>query len=218
MNRSIASRCLICAACGCCTSCTSAGPSPPSPTPSTSRRRPSRSSSRCSSGRPGVPLLERAGRGVRLTDPALVLVGHAAALLERAALAEAELAAAAGTVAGRGRGSRVPVGRTAPRGPGDRALAREAPGLRCELVEAEPETSLPALALGDVDLVLADEWQHQPQRGRPASSATTSPATPFASCCPRRIRSPAGTPDVARWPRSPAPSGRPATPAPAGTR
>ena len=32
----------------------------------------------------GVTLLERAGRGVRLTDAALVLVGHAEALLERA--------------------------------------------------------------------------------------------------------------------------------------
>src|ERR671936_3070508 len=48
----------------------------------------------------GVPLLERSGRGVRLTDAALVLVTHAEALLERAALAEADLAAAAGTVAG----------------------------------------------------------------------------------------------------------------------
>src|SRR5215210_8743861 len=51
----------------------------------------------------GVPLLERAGRGVRLTDSALVLVRHAEALLDRAELAEAELAAAAGTVAGRAR-------------------------------------------------------------------------------------------------------------------
>src|SRR4029079_14760366 len=51
----------------------------------------------------GVRLLERAGRGGRLTDPALVLVGHADALLERAARAEADLAAAAGTVMGRGR-------------------------------------------------------------------------------------------------------------------
>ncbi len=49
----------------------------------------------------GVPLLERAGRGVRLTDPALVLVGHAHALLERAALAEADLAAGAGPRGGR---------------------------------------------------------------------------------------------------------------------
>src|ERR687886_229154 len=58
----------------------------------------------------GVRLLERAGRGVRLTDPALVLVGHAQELLDRAARAEADL------------------------------------------------------ALGDVDLVLGDEWPHQPWR------------------------------------------------------
>src|SRR3954468_18658830 len=45
----------------------------------------------------GVRLLERAGRGVRLTDSALALVDHADALLVRAALAEADLAAAAGT-------------------------------------------------------------------------------------------------------------------------
>src|SRR3954469_8581713 len=51
----------------------------------------------------GVRLLERAGRGVRLTDPALVLVAHADAPLARAALAEADLAAASGTVAGRSR-------------------------------------------------------------------------------------------------------------------
>src|ERR687889_499314 len=49
----------------------------------------------------GVKLLERAGRGVRLTDPARVLVEHAEALLARAEVAEADLAAAAGTVAGR---------------------------------------------------------------------------------------------------------------------
>src|SRR4051794_9177489 len=49
----------------------------------------------------GVRLLERAGRSVRLTDAALVLVEHAAALLERAALAESDLAAAAATVSGR---------------------------------------------------------------------------------------------------------------------
>src|SRR5215218_10569622 len=79
----------------------------------------------------GVRLLERAGRGVRLTDAALVLVGHAEVLLERVAIAEADLAAA--------------------------------PGLRCELLELEPEEALPTLALGDIDLVLGDEWQHQPR-------------------------------------------------------
>ncbi len=115
----------------------------------------------------GVPLLERAGRGVRLTDAALVLVQHAGALLERAELAQAELAAAAGKVAGRGRIASFQSVALRLAIPAMQALAREAPDLRCELVEAEPEQSLPALALGDVDLVLADEWQHQPHP-RPA--------------------------------------------------
>ena len=112
----------------------------------------------------GVKLLERAGRGVRLTDPALVLVEHADALLDRAALAEADLAAAAGTVTGRGRiaGFQSVALRIAL--PVIEALATEAPRLRCELVEAEPEDALPALALGDLDLVLGDEWRHQPWR------------------------------------------------------
>jgi DNA-binding transcriptional LysR family regulator len=112
----------------------------------------------------GVRLLERAGRGVRLTDPALVLVDHADALLERAALAEADLAAAAGAVTGRARiaGFRSVALRLAL--PAMEALARDAPRLRCELTEAEPEQALPALALGDIDLVLGDEWQHQPWR------------------------------------------------------
>jgi DNA-binding transcriptional LysR family regulator len=112
----------------------------------------------------GVPLLERAGRGVRLTDAALVLVDHADALLDRAALAEADLAAAAATVAGRGRiaGFQSVALRLAL--PAMDALARDAPRLRCELIEAEPEQALPALALGDVDLVIGDEWQHQPWR------------------------------------------------------
>ena len=112
----------------------------------------------------GVRLLERAGRGVRLTDAALVLVEHAQALLERAALAEADLAAAAGTVAGRGRIAGFESVALHLALPAMTALARDAPRLRCELVEAEPEESLPALALGDVDLVLGDEWQHQPVR------------------------------------------------------
>jgi DNA-binding transcriptional LysR family regulator len=112
----------------------------------------------------GVPLLERAGRGVRLTDAALVLVGHADALLQRAALAEADLAAAAGTVTGRARiaGFQSVLVRLAM--PAIEALGRDAPRLRCEVIEAEPEQALPALALGDIDLVLGDEWQHQPLR------------------------------------------------------
>jgi DNA-binding transcriptional LysR family regulator len=111
----------------------------------------------------GVRLLEPAGRGVRLTDPARVLAGHAAALLDRAARAEADLAAASGAVAGRVRiaGFHSVIVHLAL--PALAELAVTAPRLRCELVEGEPEEALPALALGDVDLVLGDEWQHQPR-------------------------------------------------------
>jgi DNA-binding transcriptional LysR family regulator len=112
----------------------------------------------------GVRLLDRAGRGVRLTDAALVLVEHAAELLDRAERAEADLAAAAGSVAGRGRIAAFQSVTLRLALPAMEALGHSAPRLRCELLEAEPEHALPALALGDVDLVLADEWQHQPRR------------------------------------------------------
>jgi DNA-binding transcriptional LysR family regulator len=115
----------------------------------------------------GVPLIERAGRGVRLTDPALVLVRHAEDLLDRAERAEAELAAAAAAVVGRGRIATFQSGALRLALPAIAALGRDAPGLRCELVEAEPEQALPELALGGVDLVLADEWPDQPH-ARPA--------------------------------------------------
>jgi DNA-binding transcriptional LysR family regulator len=111
----------------------------------------------------GVRLLERAGRGVRLTDAALVLVGHSEALLERAAIAEADLAAAAGTVAGRVRIAGFESVALNLALPAMQALARDAPGLRSELFELEPEEALPMLALGDIDVVLGDEWQHQPR-------------------------------------------------------
>src|SRR5262245_17547099 len=112
----------------------------------------------------GVRLLERAGRSVRLTDAALVLVEHADALLARAALAEADLAAASGEVTGRASiaGFQSVLLRLAL--PAVQELAREAPRLRCEIVEDEPEQALPALELGDVDLVLGDEWRHVPRR------------------------------------------------------
>lgn len=112
----------------------------------------------------GVPLLVRAGRGVRLTDPALALVEHADALLERVALAEAGLAAAAGTVSGRARIATFQSAALRLVLPAMQTLARDAPALRCELVESEPERSLPAVALGDYDVALCDEWQHQPRR------------------------------------------------------
>src|SRR3954451_21044319 len=112
----------------------------------------------------GVRLLERAGRGVRLTDPARVLAEHARTLLHEAALAEADLAAAVEQVTGRARIASFQSAAVRIVIPAIAELALEAPNVRCELVGAEPEQSLPALALGDVDMVIGDEWQHAPWR------------------------------------------------------
>ena len=99
------------------------------------------------------------------------------------------------------------------------ALARDAPRLRCELLELEPEEALPALALGDVDFVLGDEWQHQPRllpEGVERHDLLSDrvrlvlPVRHPAAAPPRRTR--------CRWPSWPMTPGPPATPASAGTR
>jgi DNA-binding transcriptional LysR family regulator len=110
----------------------------------------------------GVKLIEKAGRGVRLTDPGLVLAEHAGALLQRAALAEADLAAAANEIAGRGLVAAFQSAAFKLALPAIGQLRNTAPRLRCGLVEVEPEVALPALALGDLDLVIGDEWDHYP--------------------------------------------------------
>ncbi len=108
----------------------------------------------------GVPLLERAGRGVRLTDAAVVL-----ARLEQA---EAELAAATEEVQGV---VRIAAFQTAARGlvlPILRPLSDAHPRLRCELVELEAEEALPHLRVGDLDIVVAEEYSEVPRPRDPA--------------------------------------------------
>src|SRR6186713_3161075 len=74
----------------------------------------------------GVPLLERAGRGVRLTDAGLVLANHVEALLERVELAESDLAAVSGKVGGRARIASFQSAAFHLAVPAMRSLAREA--------------------------------------------------------------------------------------------
>ena len=144
----------------------------------------------------GVPLLEKAGRGAAADRPRAGAGRHAEALLERAALAEADLAAAAGTVAGRGRIAAFESVALRLALPAIEALGREAPRLRCELVEAEPEQALPALALGDLDLVLADEWQPQPRSLPEGVVRHELPGDPV------RLVLPAGHPAAERHPEA----------------
>ena len=114
--------------------------------------------------------------------------GHAGALLERAELAEAELAAAAGRVAGRGRIASFQSVALQLAVPAMQALAREAPDLRCELDRGRAR----AVA------ARARARRRRPRPGRRVGApAARAPAgvdrddlhrDPVHSCCPRTTR------------------------------
>jgi DNA-binding transcriptional LysR family regulator len=111
----------------------------------------------------GTALFEPAGRRVRLTDAALVLVEHAQRLLADAERAEADLAAAAaGAVAGVVRVGSFQTASLNLLLPAMNALRDTHPGVQVRLVEAEPEPALEALRTHALDLALADEWAGTP--------------------------------------------------------
>jgi DNA-binding transcriptional LysR family regulator len=116
----------------------------------------------------GTELFEPAGRRVRLTDAALVLVGHAEQLLAGVERAEADLAAAAaGAVAGVVRVGSFQTASLQLLLPAMEALRRTHPGVEVRLVESETEPALEALPSHGLDLVLADEWSGTPVVRRP---------------------------------------------------
>ena len=111
----------------------------------------------------GVPLTERVGRRLRLTDAGRRLVEHAEVLLGRLEEAEAELDEAANAVHGRLKlaSLQTPLLSIVP--PALDALRQRHPQLRVELFEMEPERSLPAVVLGEYDLALAEEYDDVPR-------------------------------------------------------
>jgi DNA-binding transcriptional LysR family regulator len=106
----------------------------------------------------GVRLLEPAGRRVRLTPQADLLVAHTHVLLEEMERAEAELAQSLSEIAGT---LRVAAFQTAALALVPHALSqltRQHPALRVEITELDPELALPALIAGEFDLVLGEEY------------------------------------------------------------
>ncbi|TDQ54912.1 LysR family transcriptional regulator [Actinorugispora endophytica] len=107
-------------------------------------------------------LLERSGRGVRLTDAALLLVGHAERILSLVAEAEADLEAQRGSVVGK---IKVAAFATAARGIMPhvlRDIAAVHPQLTAELHECDPKVALPQVLRGDFDLAVVQDWQNSP--------------------------------------------------------
>ncbi|WP_330350441.1 LysR family transcriptional regulator [Streptomyces sp. NBC_00582] len=110
----------------------------------------------------GQQLLAKHGRGVRLTDAGRLLADHAARILSQVELAQSDLEAQRGQVAGELRISAFP---TAARGLFPVALAelRKAhPGLRLRSCELEPENGIAGVVRGDLDLAVVLDWYNKP--------------------------------------------------------
>jgi DNA-binding transcriptional LysR family regulator len=111
-----------------------------------------------------VPLLERVGRGVRLTGQARVLLRHADAVSAQLEEARADLLAFdAGTV------GEVRIGSLASTiaavvGPALARLRHERPGVRLLVREREPVAAIAGLDAGDLDVVVAVDHPGGPRR------------------------------------------------------
>jgi DNA-binding transcriptional LysR family regulator len=110
----------------------------------------------------GVALLDRHGGRVRLTEPGRRLVARTEAILAELEAATAELAAATAEVTGHVHVAAFPSAERALLAPAVAALAQRHPDVRVRTSELEPELSLPALRLGDVDLAIAHEDTSRP--------------------------------------------------------
>lgn len=105
----------------------------------------------------GVPLVQRSGRGIRLTDAGRLLVERSREILGRLDAAHAEVVAYAGLHAGRVRLAAFPSALATIVPAAVARFADERPGVLVELVEAEPPESLHGLRSGDIDVALVFE-------------------------------------------------------------
>ncbi len=105
----------------------------------------------------GIPLLQRAGRGVRLTEAGRLLAARAEEILGRVEGAQRELDALAGLRAGRARLAAFPSALATLVPEAVARLAADHPGVSVGLLEAEPPEAVLALASGEVDVALVFE-------------------------------------------------------------
>jgi DNA-binding transcriptional LysR family regulator len=115
----------------------------------------------------GVPLLEKQGRGVRLTGQARVLLSHADAVQERLELARADLAAWEEGVVGEVRVGALSTAISALVAPCLARLRDERPRLQLRVSETDPPDALTRLDAGDLDIVLAADFRDAPAPGDP---------------------------------------------------
>src|ERR671919_1188947 len=102
----------------------------------------------------GARLIQRVGRGIRLTPEGELLAQRAAEIVGRVDAASVELAAHLGLSAGRVRlaGFQTVLSTIVPKAAGE--LARSHPGIELNLVDVHPVEALEMLRSGHVDLAL----------------------------------------------------------------
>jgi DNA-binding transcriptional LysR family regulator len=113
----------------------------------------------------GAKLLQRVGRGVRLTPTGRLLADRAAEIVGRIAAADAELSAHVGLTAGQVRlaGFSSALGSLVPDALG--ALSREHPDLTVTLIDTHPPEALELLRAGQIDVAVIfryDETEPEP--------------------------------------------------------
>ena len=120
----------------------------------------------------GVALLEKNGRGRRLTPAGEDLVARTEGILCQLEAAEAALERTTTHVAGVLRCAAFASAHRILLPRAIAALAAAHPDLRVTTQDREPEDSLPALKLGELDLVLAQEYAFAPTPPDPALERT----------------------------------------------
>ena len=113
----------------------------------------------------GAQLLQRAGRGIRLTEAGRLLADRAAEIIGRIDAVDAELAAHVGLNAGRVRlaGFSSAIGSLVPGALA--ALAGKHPGLGISLLDTHPPEALELLRTGKIDVAIVfryDETEPEP--------------------------------------------------------
>ncbi|MER7044950.1 LysR family transcriptional regulator [Streptomyces jumonjinensis] len=155
----------------------------------------------------GAPLLEREGRGVRLTPQAEILVARTEKALRELERAEAEIAASLYEVSGTIRVAAFQTAMLALMPTALTWLRENHARIRVEATQAEPDTSLPGLLTRDFDLVIAEtfpghvrpvrasEFEHHLLCEDAMRLATPAPVGSLADLAERPwVMEPAGTP------------------------
>lgn len=114
----------------------------------------------------GAQLLQRAGRGIRLTQAGQLLAGRAAEIIGRIDAADAELSAHVGLTAGRVRLAGFASAISSLVLPAAAELARDHPGLEIGSVDTHPPEALAMLRTGRVEVAIVFRYDDAEDEAR----------------------------------------------------